>query len=91
MVESPLLNIPDPVMVEQSLFIPSEAPVAVSNARTSFFSLFSGSLKSQPPHFTEIIQEAERNFARSAKFLEVCTKYTDYSEVVDMRPIRRRW
>ena len=90
MVESPLLNGLDPVVVEESLFIPSEAPIAVHNTRTSFFSLFSGSLKSQPPHFTEIIQEAERNFARSAKFLEVCTKYTDYSEMVDVRPVRRR-
>ena len=90
-MESPLLNRLDPVVVEESLFIPSEAPIAVHNTRTSFFSLFYGSLKSQSPHFTEIIQEAERNFARSAKFLEVCTKYTDYSEVVDMRPVRRRW
>ena len=89
-MESPLLNIPDPVMVEESLFISSEAPIAVFNARTSFFSIFAEPL-SDPPQFTEIIQEAERNFARSAKFLDVYTKCTDYSEMVDMRPIRRRW
>ena len=90
-MESPLSNIPDPGMVEESLYISSEVPIAVHNTRTSLFSIFAGPLKSHPPHFTEIIQEAERNFARSAKFLDVCTKYTDYSEVVDMRPIRRRW
>ena len=90
MVESPLLNIPEPGMVKESLYISSEGPIAVSNARTSFFSIFAEPL-SDPPQFTEIIQEAERNFARSAKFLDVYTKCTDYSEMVDMRPIRRRW
>ena len=44
-----------------------------------------------PSHMTEIVQEAERNFARPAKLLDVCVKYTGYSEMVDMRSIRRRW
>ena len=90
MVKSPLLNSPDPGIVKESLSISSEGTITISDTRTSFFSIFAGPV-SNPPHMTEIIEDTERNFTRSAKLLEVCTKYTDYSEMVDMRPIRRRW
>ena len=69
--------------------ISSEGTITISETRTSF-PIFAGRV-SDPSHMTEIVQEAERNFARSAKLLNVCVKYTGYSEMVDMRSIRRRW